>query len=196
MTPVEKIYYAFYKEKRKSLYFSQILRLTKLSIGSLQNALKNTKLKKIKTRSNVFYEISSETFEILTFMGFDFKKTNALDENVSVPLLDFTKNITKSIYCLVHFGSTSKNNHRKGSDIDLLVVTEHGEKEITKLAQKISKRSIYPLSVFFCTPEEFESGNDQLIIQAKRTGYPLYGHFYFYEGVLEDGRKDLWSEAL
>ena len=41
--------------------------------------------------------------------------------------------------------------------------------------------SKYPLSIFQCSVEKFLENKDHVIIQAKTTGFPIYGEQNFYE---------------
>ena len=54
--------------------------------------------------------------------------------------------------------------------------------ENKKKAEIISK---YPFSIFQATISQFIENKDDIIIQARKTGFPIYKEQNFYEGILD-----------
>src|SRR3989344_5474239 len=128
MKPEDKIYNAYLGSKKNTLYFNEIKELSKLSDSSLTNTLnklvKNSILAQEKTKSNTFYKINSKKLFALKFSEIAVQKFNNLNIAVKNPLKNFLKNIPKDIYTIVLFGSASRKEEQKESDIDILVVAD------------------------------------------------------------------------
>ena len=189
MNAEDKVYYAFYESKEHRLYFNQIKDATKLSNSSLQNVLaklvKDKTLKVDKTKSNTFYEISDKELFSLRFAEICMKKFQSLNRGVRVPLSNFLKNISNNIFTIILFGSASRKAERKGSDIDILVVSEN-KINLDQLKKKIGSISNYPLNIFYCNIFELRIAEDHLINQAKNTGFPIKGEQNFFEVILNE----------
>lgn len=195
MKPEEKIYKAYLESKQNKLYFSQLKEYTKLSNSSLQNVLdkmiKNKLLILNKTKSNTFYEIKDKKMFSLKFSELAVDRFNKLNPNVKAPLINFLKNMPKEIYTTVLFGSSSMKQENKESDIDLLIISEKkiNLEKNKKEAEIISK---YDLSLFNATLNEFMENKDPVIIQARKTGFPIYKEQNFYEVIL----NEYWTNLL
>ncbi len=188
MKPEEKVYKAYFESKKSSLYFNEIKELSELSDSSLTNTLakltKNSILTQEKTKSNTFYKIKDKKLFALRFSEIAIQKLNGLSTGVKNPLRNFLKNIPQEIYTIVLFGSASRNEEQKESDIDLLIVTEKktdlkGNKKEAELTSK------HPISLFYATISQFMENKDDIIIQARKTGFPIYKEQNFYEAVLD-----------
>ncbi len=188
MKPEEKIYQAYFESKKSPLYFNEIKELSKLSDSSLTNTLtkltKNSTLTQEKTKSNTFYKIKDKKLFALKFSEIAINKFNSLNIKVKTPLRNFLKNIPKEIYTIILFGSASRKEEQKESDIDLLIVSEKKTdlKDNKKEAEITSK---HPISLFHSTIQQFINDKDDVIIQAKKTGFPIYKEQNFYEAVLD-----------
>ena len=184
----EKIYEAYLELKQDKLYFNQLKEFTKLSNSSLQNALdklvKNSTLGLDKTKSNTFYQIKNKKLFSLKFSEIAVHKFNSLNIGIKVPLRNFLKNIPKEIHMIVLFGSSSIKEEQKESDIDLLVISNKKAdlKKNKKEAEITSKR---PISIFQATINQFMENKDDVIIQARKTGFPIYKEQNFYEVALD-----------
>lgn len=190
MKAEHKIYKTFL-ELKNNIYFSQIKEHTKLSNSSLQNTIKklleNNILSQIKNKSNVFYRIKdNKTFE-LKFAELAIEKFNNLNVNIKIPLLNFIKDIPKDTYCVVLFGSSSRKEEKKNSDIDILVVST--EKINPKHKKNAELTSTKEISVFNCTINQFIENKDPVIIQARKTGFPIYKEQNFYEEIVNEYRE-------
>lgn len=189
MRAEEKIFLAFFELKEKKLYYNQIKEHTKLSHSSLQNALEkllaNNTLREEKTKSNTFYAIKNKKLFSLRFSEIALRRFESLNTGIKNPLRNFLKNLPQEIFTIVLFGSASRGEEQKGSDIDLLLVSSRDiDLEISKKEAELTSK--YSLSLFQCTPQQFLENNDHVIIQARKTGFPIYKEQNFYEAVLDE----------
>jgi len=202
LIPIEKVYYAFYQTKKKQMYFNEIREITGMSISSLQNALLKLELSngviKIKKKGNVFYQLDYKEYIILNFTRFDLIRLSKLNRNIKIPLQEFLDKINNIAFVLL-FGSASKGEEKKGSDIDLLIVTNHYEenelnekyqKEIKNKIETIKKsvnaKSLHPLSLVFVNQKEFKDRKDYLLEEAKKTGFCIYNQQQYYKEALNN----------
>ncbi len=185
MRSEDKVYKAYYDSKEKKLYFNQLKELTKLSHSSLQNALKKaTKegiLKKEKTKSNVFYEIRDKRKAAIKFAEFSINRFKDLNRGVRMPLQELIKKIPKDVFTIVLFGFAARKQETENSDIDILVVSEK-KTDINK--KEFEAVSNYPLNIFNCNISQFTNPDDHVVIQARKTGFPIYKEQNFFEAVL------------
>lgn len=191
MTPIEKVYYAFYISKKEEMYFNEIKELSKLSNSSLQNTLKKLNLKKRKTKAHIYYKIKDY---IPYFIRFDENRLNSLHYNVAVPLKEFREQLDN--FQIVFFGSASRDEKTKESDIDLLVIKPsknlpknkklnlHFDEIIEKARRNVSGSSVFPPNIFITDEKELNS-MDPVIIQAILSGFPVKGHQRYYENIDE-----------
>ncbi len=188
MKPEEKVYKAYFESKKSSLYFNEIKELSKLSDSSLTNILvklkKNNTLTQEKTKSNTFYKIKDKKLFALKFSEIAINKFNSLNAGVKTPLRNFLKNIPAKIYTIILFGSASRNEEQKQSDIDLLIVAEK-KTDLKSNKKEAELTSKHPISLFHATISQFMENKDDIIIQARKTGFPIYKEQNFYEAVLD-----------
>jgi len=189
MKPENKIFKAYFDSKKQALYFNEIKELTKLSDSSLSTTLKrlikNNTLIQEKTKSNTFYSINNKKLFALKFSEIALTKFNELNIGVKVPLKNFLKAISKEIYTVVLFGSTSKKEEQRNSDIDLLIIAKE-KQDIKKNKKEAELTSKYPISVFQADIKQFIENKDDIIIQARKTGFPIYKEQNFYEAILDE----------
>lgn len=185
----DKIYLAYFESKKPELYFNELKELTGLSDSSLANTLKQLVnqniLKMIKTKSNTFYKIQNRKLFSLKFSEIAISKFDSLNRGVKIPLQNLLKLVSRDIYSIVLFGSTSRKQEKKGSDIDILIILNN-QYDFSKIKKEIDSTSNYPLNIFSCTKEDFEKKRDHIILQAKKTGFPIKGEQYFYEVQLDE----------
>jgi predicted nucleotidyltransferase len=188
MDAEKKIIKTYYEQKISKLYFNQIKDHTKLSNSSLQNSLlaliKKNILQVEKTKGNTFYSIKDKKRIAIYFSEISLEKFENLNLGVKSPLRNFLKDIQKEIHIIILFGSASTKNEQKESDIDLLVVSDE-KTDLEKHKKEAEVTSKYPISVFQCSTKQFLEGKDPIIIQAKKTGFPIYGEQKFYEAILD-----------
>jgi len=188
MKPENKIYKAYFESKKNSLYFNEIKEISKLSDSSLTNTLnklvKNNILAQEKTKSNTFYKIKDKKLFALKFSEIAVQKFNNLNIGIKNPLKNFLKDMPNEIYAIVLFGSASKKEEQKESDIDLLIIANK-KIDLTKNKKEAEIASKYPISVFYATIEQFMQNKEDIIIQARKTGFPIHKEQNFYEVVLD-----------
>ena len=189
MKPEEKVYKAYFESKKNSLYFNEIKELSNLSDSSLTNTLnkllKDDIVTQEKTKSNTFYKIKDKKLFALKFSEIAIHKFNNLNIGVKTPLRNFLKNIPKEIYTIVLFGSASRKEEQKESDIDLLIIANK-KIDITNNKKEAEITSKSPLSIFQATIGQFTENKDDVIIQARKTGFPIYKEQNFYEVMLDE----------
>src|SRR3989344_7672300 len=188
MKPEDKIYKAYFESKKNSLYFNEIKELSKLSDSSLTNTLnkltKNNTLTQEKTKSNTFYKINNKKLFALKFSEIAMQKFNDLNIGIKTPLRNFLNNIPKETYTIILFGSASRKEEQKRSDIDILVIANKINLINNKKEAEITSK--HPISLFQATIEQFLKNKDDVIIQARKTGFPIYKEQNFYEVMLDE----------
>lgn len=189
MKPEEKVYKAYFESKKNILYFNEIKELSKLSDSSLTNILinllKNNTLTQEKTKSNTFYKINNKKLFALKFSEIAIQKFNELNTGIKVPLRNFLKNIPNEIYSIILFGSASKKEEQKKSDIDILVIADK-KINLTNNKKEAEITSKHIVSLFQATIGQFIKNKDDVIIQARKTGFPIYKEQNFYEAILDE----------
>ena len=189
MKAEEKIYEAYLKSGEPKLYFNQLKELTKLSNSSLQNVLNKLVKERIlsldKKTSNTFYEMKDTKLFSLKFAEIALTKYHKLNVEIKAPLKNFIEKMPKNIFTIVLFGSASRNEQGEGSDIDVLIVTDKKE-DFEKIKKEVNSISNYPLSIFKCSVKQFYESKDHIIIQARKTGFPIYKEQNFYEVILDE----------
>ncbi len=203
MNSEEKFYFAFYKAKKITLYHNEIKEYVSLSNSSIQSIVKKLREKNIvkisRTKAHTYYTLNienqfSKNEMKRIFWKFDDEKFQDLNLNVKIPLMEIYSKTSFEIAFVILFGSASQKKEKKGSDIDLLVVSYDNQKKVKsrfeKLKEKINAKSIYPLQVFYCELQNFIKLNDTLLLEAKNKGFPIIGNFLFYDLVLEEWKKE------
>jgi len=189
MKPEEKIFLAYYTSKKLELYFNELKNLTELSDSSLAHNLKKLVSQEIllvnKTKSNTFYKMNKLRLFVLKFSEISLRKFADLNRGVRIPLQNFIEQLTPNIFSVVLFGSASRNQEKRGSDIDILIITDK-KQDFETIKKDVEVMSNYPLNIFSCTIQEFIAGGDHIIIQAKKTGFPVKGEQNFYEMLLSE----------
>lgn len=204
--PTEKVYRAFYDTREILLYFNQLKEITGLSDSSLANALRKLKesneIERIEEKSNTFYRLNDMGLSKIHFTLFDYQRLEILISFVKIPVKQFLSEMPRCICFVILFGSASRQQSRKGSDIDILVVLHKFadqkfqmqyerivKSETELLKEKISAISIYPVSVIYTDVDDFINGEDRLVIEAKNTGFCIGGNLDYYEIMLGNGWK-------
>lgn len=189
MKGFENIFYAYYVAKKDNLYYNEIKELSSLSDSSLSRGLKELVktniINKKETKSNTYYKIKDKKRFTLEFSKFAFNQFENLNTGIKMPLKNFLKGISNNVYTIVLFGSSSRKEEQEGSDIDLLIISEK-EVNLDKLKEDVNITSNYPISIFYSNIEEFEKTKDHVIIQAKKTGFPIFKEQNFYEVMINE----------
>ena len=190
----EKILECFYRNRSKELYFSEILRETKLTqnttLKHLQNLQENNLVISNKKIGNTFYKINPKNPVIFAiFSYFDYLKLNKLPFNRKRAINEFVdKTQVKPLITLV-FGSTAKGTFEKESDIDLLLIYNKKESENKELKKEIEATTGTNIQTFIIDfnyfKEQLLKQEDNVIIHAIKTGFIISGHYIFYKAVLK-----------
>ncbi len=206
LKPAEKVYKAFYDTRKKLLYFNQLKEFSCLSDSSLANALKklqkSNEIEQIKEKSNTFYRLKDRHLTGIYFTLFDDHLLRDLNSRFGVPIREFVSEMPRAVAFAILFGSVPRKQYRAGSDIDILVVLHRFrngtlqreyesvlKEEIDELKERVSAKSVPPLSVIYTDTGHFANAEDRLIIEAKNTGYCIYGHSQYYEVMLKNERQ-------
>src|SRR3989344_9648123 len=117
----EKILECFYINRSKELYFSEILRETKLTqnttLKHLKNLQENNLIISTKKIGNTFYKINHKNHIIYAiFSYFDYKRLNELPPERRRAINDFLDKIQVKPLITIIFGSTAKGTFGKESD--------------------------------------------------------------------------------
>ena len=90
LKPTEKIYKAFYGEKKDKIYFNQLKELTGLGDSSLANVLRtlkqNKEIEAIKSKANTFYKLKNKGVTKISFTLFDYEKLESLENQIKIPV--------------------------------------------------------------------------------------------------------------
>ena len=189
----EKIFECFYRNRKKELYFSEILRATKLTqnttLKHLANSQKLGLVISTKKIGNTFYKINPKNLLVYAiFSYFDYKRLNELPSERKRAINEFLEHIqVKPLIALV-FGSTAKGTFGKEGDIDLLLIYNKKELEDSKLKKDIEATTGVKLQTFIIDfayfKEQILKEEDSVITHAIKTGFPVTGNDKFYKEVL------------
>ncbi|MFH1682880.1 MAG: nucleotidyltransferase domain-containing protein [Candidatus Woesearchaeota archaeon] len=188
MKPEDKVYLAYFESKKPSLYFNELKELSKLADSSLANTLNRLVetgiLTKEATRSNTYYRIKDRKIFALKFSEIAIHRFNSLNPNIKIPLRNFLKNTSEEVYTIILFGSVSRKEEQRNSDIDLLIISNK-KIDLSKNKKEAEITSKHLLSLFKATVSQFKKNTDDVIIQARKTGFPIYKEQNFYEVILD-----------
>lgn len=189
----EKILECFYRNRNKELYFSEILRETKLTQNTTLKHLRSLEENQLVIRNkkigNTFYKINKKNVQVYSLLSyFDYKIFNELPNSKKRAILNFLESLeTKPLIALV-FGSTAKKTFTKISDIDILLVFNKKEAKHAKIRSDIEAITGEEIQEFIIDYEYFKEQiikqDDSVITHAIKTGFVLSGHYCFYNKVL------------
>ena len=186
----EKVLECFYKNK-KELYFSEILRETKLTPNTTLKHLNNLKdlIISKKTRGNRFYKINNKNPQIFSiFSYFDYKRFNELDNTRKRAIIEFINRLKIKPLIALIFGSTAKKSYTKESDIDILLIFNEKRKKDKNLKKDIESLTGTNIQAFIIDynyfKEQLLKKEDNIILHAVKTGFVILGCYYFYSEVL------------
>ncbi len=189
----EKILECFYRNRKKELYFSEILRETNLTqnttLKHLANLQKMNLIISTKKIGNTFYKISSKNPVIYAiFSYFDYKRLNELPPERKRAINEFLGKIQIKPLVAIIFGSTAKGTFGKESDIDILLIYNKKESENSKLKKDIEATTGIKIQTFIIDFDYFKEQiikeEDSVITHAIKTGFPITGNDKFYQEVL------------
>lgn len=177
------------------MYFSEILRETKLTQNTTLKHLKNLQKSKLiistKKIGNTFYKVNSKNPQIYSIISFfDYKRFNDLPPERKRAVNEFLDRLRVKPLTALIFGSTAKETFRKDSDIDLLLVYNKKEAGESKLKEDIEATTGTKIQTFTISLDYFKEQilkrKDKVIIHAIKTGFVISGHDNFYKEVLNE----------
>ena len=189
----EKILECFYKNRNKELYFSEILRETKLTqnttLKHLANLQKLGLIVSTKKIGNTFYKINSKSVSLYAiFSYFDYRKIEQLPFKRKKAIVEFLTKLNPQPLIAVIFGSTAKGTFSKESDIDILLVYNKKETDDTKLKKDIESITGEKIQTFIIDinyfREQLKKEEDSTIVHSIKTGFPITGNDKFYREIL------------
>ena len=189
----EKILECFYRNRQKELYFSEILRETKLTQNTTLKHLKNLQTSNLlistKKIGNTFYKINSKNSQIYSvFSYFDYKKFNELPSERKRAINEFIEKLKMKPLIALIFGSTAKGTFGKESDIDILLIFNKKEADDKKLKADIEAVTGAKIQTFMIDFDYFKEQiikeEDKVITHAIKTGFAITGFDKFYKEVL------------
>jgi len=191
----EKILECFYLNRDKEIYFSEILRQTKLTQNTTLKHLKilqeNKLITSTKKIGNTFYKINPKNPELFAiFSYFDYKKLNNLPFARKKAISTFLDKVKVKPLIVLIFGSTAKGTFEKESDIDVLLVFNKKETDNPKLKSEIEAITGVKIQTFIMDFDYFKEQvlrkEDNVVVHAIKTGFVVLGHSIFYNEVLNE----------
>ncbi len=191
----EKILECFYKNRNKEIYFSEILRETKLTqnttLKHLKSLQQNNLIVTTRKIGNTFYRINPKNFQIYSiFSYFDYKRFNGLPSERKRTISEFLDKIKVKPLIALIFGSTAKGTFGKESDIDILLIFNRKEADDSKLRQDIEATTGVKIQAFIIDFDYFKEQilkeEDKVITHAIKTGFIISGHDKFYKEAVYD----------
>ena len=189
----DKILECFYRNRQKELYFSEILRETKLTQNTTLKHLKNLQTANLITSTkkigNTFYKINPKNPQVYSiFSYFDYKRFNELPSERKRAVNEFFYKLkTKPLIALI-FGSTAKGTFGKESDIDILLIFNKKEATDKKLKENIEAITGVKIQTFIIDfgyfKEQILKEEDKVITHAIKTGFAITGFDKFYKEIL------------
>jgi len=189
----EKILECFYKNRQIELYFSEILRETKLTQNTTLKHLKNLHhsnlIISIKKIGNTFYRINPKNPQVYSiFSYFDYKKFNELPSERKRAVNEFLDKLKVKPLIALIFGSTAKGTFGKKSDIDILLVFNKKEAKDKKLKEDVEAITGVKIQTFIIDFDYFKEQilkeEDKVITHAIKTGFAITGFDKFYKEAL------------
>ena len=191
----EKILECFYRNRSREIYFSEILRDTKLTSNTtlkhLKNLVENNLITSIKKIGNTFYRINKKNPEIYAiFSFFDYKRFNELPSERKRAIIEFLDKLKMKPLISLIFGSTAKGTFGKDSDIDILLIYNKKESKNSKLNKDIEAVTGIRIQTFIIDfnyfKEQVLKQEDKVIAHAVKTGFIISGHDKFYREILNE----------
>ena len=189
----EKILEFFYRNRNNEIYFSEILRGTKLTPNTTLKHLRNLEKEKLifskKKIGNTFYKINlSNPIIYSIFSYFDYKRFNELPLERKRAITEFLNKIKIKPLITLIFGSTAKKTFNKKSDIDILLVYNNKESQDKKLKEDIESITGVRIQTFIIDFDYFKDQilrkEDKVVSHAIKTGFIMEGFNNFYREVL------------
>jgi len=191
----EKILECFYKNRQRELYFSEILRETKLTqnttLKHLKNLQKGNLIISTKKIGNTFYKVNVKNPQIYSiFSYFDYKRFNELPSERKRAINEFMEKLNIKPLIALIFGSTAKGTFGKESDIDILLIYNKKEANDKRLKEDIEAITGVKIQTFIIYLDYFKEQilkeEDKVITHAIKTGFAITGFDKFYKEILNE----------
>ncbi len=189
----------YFYEHRKG-YVRQVKKAVKLSEHTLLkyfSSLEKRKMLSSRKEGNLkIYEVIVESALVKVFFSyFDLERLETIEykrRKAVKMFIEEVKNIKIPYFSLL-FGSTAKGNYTAKSDIDLIVVFEILEKEVSEKIERIKKdifaetgikvnSIVMPLDEFL---KEKKNKKNYALQDAITSGYPVFGNQLYYEVLFQ-----------
>ena len=185
----------YFYEKRKG-HVRQINQFAKLSEHTLLKYLSSLEKRKIvssqKEGNLKIYEVNLQSALLKVFFSyFDIVKLEALEykRGKAVKMFADLVKAVKMPYFVLLFGSTAKGNYTSKSDIDVIVVYDTVEKNVTDNVENIKKKILAEIGLKINTIimkldeflKEKENKQNYALQDALQYGYPVFGNLLYYE---------------
>lgn len=150
--------------------------------GIMQDLIKANLVRAKKIGQTVLCGINSKEFNADVFRAETLRREELLKNKDFFSLYSYFKDLTEPFFILLLFGSYARGKNRKGSDIDLMLITDN---EDTKKKIK-SKITLIPLEIHLITfsSPEFSS-------MLKTTEFNV-GREAFYNNIILYGIEDYY----
>ena len=188
----------FYKHRLG--HVRKIKKVTGLSEHTLLKYLKELETKKVltsKEQGNLkIFEVNAQNpLVIIFFSYFDILRLNDLEYKRKRAIEEFLRRLKeiKIPYFILVFGSTSKGDYTKYSDIDLITVYDIYNKninaKISSLVGEILAETGLKINQILMNLKEFiiekDNKSNYALQDALQTGYPIFGNVLFYEVIFK-----------
>jgi len=183
----------FYNDKSQFFHLREIVRRTGLNENSVYrflNKLEEEKILKVQKEGNLKkYGVKHNQQVYTAFSCFDVDKFNNLPHLRKTAISSYLNALPQQPIFAILFGSTAKENYRKDSDLDILIISN--EKIVVKKAeQEADSISATKVSTFQMGYKDFlkelKLKEDPVIQSAILTGYPLINHVKYYEVLFNE----------
>lgn len=189
----ERIMQIFYANKNKKLHLREIARQSRLHEPSATRFLnvleKESMLIPEKDGNLKKYSVMKNPKAYLIFEMFDIEKFEKLPYIRKEAIRRYMEKLPEQPVFAVLFGSTAKETYGKGSDIDLLIITNRQiqSKDAEKEADAITGMKISTFQMVYSEfMQELKLKNDKVIQSAISTGYPITNHIVYYKAVCDE----------
>ena len=194
MRPEQKVLKAYHDGKTTTMYFNQLKRATGLSDSSLATTLKRLAqggvLDKQAQKAVTTYTLTAKP---AYFQDLDKERFRRLPREIRHPLQAFLEQAPKELHTIILFGSASRHEHTKKSDIDVLAITHrypdddlqkayerYIHRRLEQATRHADARSNHPIDLFTTTERDLKEP-DALTKQALTAGFPIAGHQRYYQ---------------
>ena len=189
----------YFYQHRKG-HVRQVKKAVKLSEHTLLKyfySLEKRKILSSQKEGNLkIYEVNLQSTLVKVFFSyFDIVKLEALEYKRGKAVKMFANSVkaTKMPYFMLLFGSTAKDNYTAKSDIDIIIVYDNVEKNVTNIVEKTQKQILaetgLKINSIIMKLDEFskekENKQNYALQDAIMYGYPVFGNLLYYEVVFK-----------